>query len=130
MTTAQLPQPSEKLVLAACLGLLRKMRGVIITRTNAGTAIRKKKGGGEYYIQLCDKDWPDITGQLYGRAFVVEVKAPGKKLMPGQEDFKKRWTALGGIHITAWDVHVLQGEVETISRGLIGGEDEAQAHHA
>lgn len=86
--------PLEKVVLAEILRSLRRDPRVgFVWRQSSGT-FRE----GERYIQAGPKGMPDICGVLLGgKSLFIEVKRPGGKLEPHQDQRLGHFRAIGAI---------------------------------
>jgi hypothetical protein len=86
-------RPLERDIQRACLQDLAA-RGLFARRQNAGV-IPAGKGGFRRFVGMCGQsDIVEILGD--GRFLVGEVKRPGCKLRPAQEEFLNRIAAKNG----------------------------------
>lgn len=77
-----------------------KYRNILATRNQSGH-VRV----GRNWINLGAPGWPDIIGCLPGgRFFGIEVKRPGEKPSPIQQQRANQITAAGGLMILAMSV--------------------------
>jgi len=51
---------------------------------------------------------PDFIGSWGGRSFLIEVKAPGKKLSPIQRIRRQEWEATGALVLVADNVNIVK----------------------
>jgi hypothetical protein len=102
--TRAAPKPSgiplESVVLQAVLALVKRHPKVALAwRQNSGTFAEQNRDGSTRYIRAnTAHGMSDIMGVLKdGRTLAIEVKRPGGKLEPHQQDFLGKITAAGGI---------------------------------
>ena len=108
-------KPLEKDVLKAVLHLLRAHPHVAwVARINSGTFM-----DGDRYVQAnSQRGMSDILGMFKGgRLLAVEVKRPGAKLMPHQQEFLDRINAGGGLAFMASDASDVLSILESARGG-------------
>lgn len=107
----------ERDVLKACLQFL-SAHGIFHWRQNQ-VAVPLPNGKFRRFVGLLGV--ADILGVLdRGRFLAVEVKRPGGKTSPHQEEFLERVSSLGGVALCVSSVEELRDDL--VELGIIQGE--------
>lgn len=106
-------RPLEKEVLAQCREYLR-LHGFEVVRLNSGAVTGSHKGKSRL---VRFNDTPGVSDLLAvkkgaGLAVFVEVKRPGGKTTPAQDDFLNRMRCAGAVGIVADSLDSLRQQLE------------------
>jgi len=98
--------PLESTITRAIVRALRSVPGLVV---------RKRHGSALGYAGE-----PDLYGCFRGRHFEIEVKRPGRKLTPLQQQRLKEWALAGAIVGVA---HSVEEAIELIGVRAVGKRD-------
>ena len=98
--------PLESTITRAIIRALRSVPGLVV---------RKRHGSALGYAGE-----PDLYGCFRGRHFEIEVKRPGRKLTPLQQQRLKEWALAGAIVGVA---HSVEEAIELIGVRAVGKRD-------
>jgi hypothetical protein len=88
-------------------------------RANTGVAKYTNKKGETRYVKFGTNGMPDIQGFIKGGRFLgIEVKVPGQKLSPDQEEFFDTGTFMNTLMIKAWGLNDVTSVIDPIIKEL------------
>lgn len=102
---------SEREIQTAIIAAIGSLPGVLVERTNTGSAVDPRTGRR---IQFGMPGAPDLRVTARGRSIAVEVKSATGRQSPEQRRWQAAFEAAGGIYVLARDVATVRDIVQQV----------------